>query len=119
MSSTQTYKGSCHCGAVQFSANMSLEKTITCNCSMCKRAGYILAFIPASAFTLISGEEVLSNYQFNKKVIDHLFCRVCGIKPFGRGKDEQGNKTIAVNVRCLDGVDLSTLTPFEYDGANA
>lgn len=112
------HHGSCHCGAVSFDANMSLEHTITCNCSMCLRAGSILAFIPADDFTLLSGEDVLTNYQFNKKVIDHLFCSVCGIKPFGKGKDGNGNETVAINVRCLDDVDIDQLAPKMYDGAS-
>lgn len=113
---TQTHKGSCHCGAVTFSAEVDLASTITCNCSMCSRAGSILTFVPADQFTLHSGEEHLTNYQFNKKVIDHLFCNICGIKPFGRGKDPEGNETVAVNVRCLEDVDLESLNPHGFDG---
>jgi len=86
---------------------------------MCERAGSILTFVPASQFTLLSGEDNLTSYKFNKKIIDHLFCNVCGIKPFGSGQDKGGNPTVAVNVRCLDGVDLESLEPFHYDGKNA
>ncbi|KKS52322.1 MAG: Glutathione-dependent formaldehyde-activating GFA [Candidatus Magasanikbacteria bacterium GW2011_GWD2_43_18] len=85
---------------------------------MCGRAGTILAFVPAEKFTLLSGEDALTNYQFNKKVIDHLFCSICGIKAFGKGKDNDGNDTVAVNVRCLDGVDIESLSPYQYDGKN-
>ena len=110
------YTGSCHCGTVKFTVDTSLDKTITCDCSMCNRAGTILACVPEGQFTLLSGEESLTNYQFNKKRIDHLFCKICGIKPFGRGKDDAGNSMIAVNVRCLDGVDTQTLNPQHYNG---
>jgi len=112
----QTYTGSCHCGAVKFTVDTTLEKVLTCDCSMCNRAGTILTFVPESQFTLQCGEESLSHYQFNKKRIDHLFCKICGIKPFGRGKDAEGNSTIAINVRCLDGVDVQALTPQHYNG---
>lgn len=75
-----------------------------------------MTFVPASQFTLLSGEDNLTNYHFNKRIIDHLFCSTCGIKAFGRGKDEKGNDTVAVNVRCLDGVDLEALKPHAYNG---
>jgi hypothetical protein len=83
---------------------------------MCHRAGSILAFVPVTEFTLLSGEDHLTNYKFNKMVIDHLFCNVCGIKAFGRGKDKEGNDTVAVNVRCLKDVNLSELNSFAYNG---
>ena len=117
MSDAKTYTGSCHCGAVRFTTKADLAGAITCNCSMCRRAGTILAFVPAGEFSLETGEDALSDYQFNKKVIHHLFCKTCGIKAFGRGKGPGGADMVAVNVRCLDGVDLDALTPRKVDGA--
>lgn len=76
----------------------------------------MLAFVPLDQFTLESGEEALSNYQFNKKVIDHLFCKHCGIKAFGRGKGPKGNKMVAINIRCLDDFDALKVTPTHFDG---
>lgn len=110
------HHGSCHCGAVTFDFLTDLSFTVTCNCSMCHRAGSILTFGAASDFTLKTGEDSLTSYRFNKKVIDHLFCKVCGIRAFGRGKDKEGNDTVAVNVRCLDDVDTDALTLTTYDG---
>lgn len=117
MTDTPTYTGSCHCGAVSFTAKTDLRRAITCNCSMCRRAGTILAFLPAADFRLETSEDALTDYQFNKKVIHHLFCKTCGIKAFGRGKGPDGSDMVAVNVRCLDGVDLDALTPHKVDGA--
>ena len=110
------HTGSCHCGAVRFEVTMKLDGLITCNCSMCGRSGSILGFVPADQFTLLAGEDALTDYQFNKKVIHHLFCKVCGVRAFGRGTRPDGAATVAVNVRCLDGVDPFTLTPHPYDG---
>lgn len=83
---------------------------------MCERAGTILSFAPKAEFTLISGEDNLGHYRFNSNVIDHTFCNTCGIKPFGFGKDAEGNETVAVNLRCLDDVDASSIKTTEYDG---
>lgn len=118
MPDAKSYTGSCHCGAVRFTAKADLRRAITCNCSMCRRAGTILAFLPAADFHLETSEDALTDYQFNKKVIHHLFCKTCGIKAFGRGKEPDGRDMVAVNVRCLDGVDLDAVKPVAFDGAS-
>lgn len=112
----KTYTGSCHCGLVKFEVDTDLAKVLDCNCSHCARKGFLLTFVPASQFRLLQGEEMLTEYRFNRKFIAHLFCKTCGVQGFGRGKDAQGNETIAVNVRCLDGVELTSLKPEFFDG---
>lgn len=110
------YQGSCHCGAVRYRTTVDLSSpVISCNCSICTRSGTLLTFVPPDKFTLESGEDNLTNYQFNKKAIDHLFCKTCGIKPFSRGQGPSG-PMIAVNVRCLEGVDVASLSVHQVDG---
>ncbi len=116
MSEPTTYHGSCHCGAVRYEAKAKLDGAITCNCSICSRTGMVLAFVPASQFRLLSGEEALQDYQFGKKHIHHPFCRECGIHAFGHGSSGDGAPMRAVNVRCLEGVELSSLTIGTFDG---
>lgn len=110
------YEGSCQCGAVAFTATLDLDNTITCNCSRCGRLGSILAFTPESGFTLKSGEDAMTEYQFNKHVIHHLFCTTCGIQSFSRATGPDGVPTVAVNVRCLEDVDPDALSPRRHDG---
>ena len=110
------YSGGCHCGVVRYEVTADLDRTITCNCSRCAKLGVILTFAPAQNFTLKSGETALTDYQFNKKMIHHLFCATCGIQSFARGAMPDGTPTIAVNVRCLDNVDPVTLSPQAVDG---
>ena len=117
MSDAKTYHGSCHCGAVRYQVNVDLTKpVISCNCSICSRSGTLLTFVPPESFNLERGEESLTDYQFNKHVIHHTFCKVCGIKPFASGVDRQGNETRAVNARCLEGVDVAALEVQHFDG---
>ena len=117
MTEPQKHQGSCHCGKVRYEVFLDLEQpVISCNCSMCGRSGTLLAFAPEAAFTLLSGQDALQDYQFNKHVIHHLFCTTCGIKPFARGKMKDGTPVAAINVRCLEGVDLDALTVERYDG---
>jgi hypothetical protein len=102
----KTYRGGCHCGAVRFEADLDLAQgTFKCNCSICFKTRAWMAFIPASDFRLLSGEEALGDYQFGKRVIHHRFCKRCGVRSFAQAKDPMGNEMRAVRVNCLDGVE--------------
>jgi hypothetical protein len=114
--SEQTYTGSCHCGAVEFDVTMVLEGLISCNCSICQRKGTILGFTPAENFTLKKGEDDLTDYQFGKKTIHHLFCKTCGVTAFAKSKMPDRTEMRAINIRCLEGVDIDTLEVKKFDG---
>ncbi|MGC4094103.1 MAG: GFA family protein [Polyangiaceae bacterium] len=119
MANLEKYQGSCHCGDVKFEVDLDLSGgVISCNCSMCGRAGALLTFAPPTQFTLLAGDDATRDYQFNKHVIHHLFCTKCGIKSYSWGTDKQGNKQYAINVRCLDGVDPDSLKINKWDGKN-
>lgn len=114
----QHYEGGCHCGAVRFAVDLDLHHTIACNCSICTKRGLIWAFAPASKFTLTAGENATNEYLFNKHAIHHRFCTTCGVEAFANGTAPGGTKTAAINVRCLDGIDLNALHPTPIDGAS-
>lgn len=116
MAEAKNYAGSCHCGRVRYDVTADLTQVMECNCSHCARKGFLLTFVPPSKFTLHAGENDLTEYQFNKKIIHHLFCRACGVEPFARGKMPDGSPAIAINVRCLEGVDLDALKTAPFDG---
>jgi len=79
----------------------------------------LLQFTSPEKFSLVQGEEELKTYRFNKHVIEHLFCSDCGVQPFGKGRNTDGSPGIAINVRTIDGIDLSTLNRMPYDGKSA
>lgn len=114
-----TYQGSCHCGRIAFTLEGDVREAMDCNCSLCRRRGGLLAFFPREALTLRTPESDLGTYQFNRHVLEHHFCPTCGIAPFTHGVDPKtGDKMVAVNVRCLEGVDLAALTIRPFDGAS-
>lgn len=110
-------QGSCHCGRVRFEVEADLERpVIDCNCSICRRKGFLHLIVSREKFKLLGGEEALSSYRFNTQVAQHLFCRVCGIHSYYVPRSHPDK--ISVNVRCLEGVDLSLLVIESFDGLN-
>ena len=116
MPEAQKYTGGCHCGQVRYEVETDLGLVISCNCSICSKKGLLLTFAPVHKFSLVSGESELVDYQFNKHVVHHLSCACCGVESFARGQMPDGTPMVAINVRCLDGVDISTLTLTPFDG---
>jgi hypothetical protein len=110
------YNGSCHCGKVAFEVEGELTSALACNCSICQRKGSLLWFLPRSSFTLLSPDDAAGTYLFNKHLIRHRFCPTCGIHPYAEGTDPQGNAMAAVNVRCLEGIELDKVQVHHYDG---
>ena len=110
------HTGSCHCGAVRYKVEIDLSSPLTCNCSYCSRRGSILAFTPVANFQVEKGEDALTEYRFNTNRIEHLFCATCGMESFARGTAPDGSQMVAVNVRCLEDVDLDGLKPKQVDG---
>ncbi len=110
------HEGGCQCGAVRYQVNVELDNTITCNCSRCQKMGFVLAFAPQEKFNLLSGEDVLTEYLFNKQIIRHLFCSVCGVESFALAQAPDGTPTVAVNVNCLDNVEPRSLRSEHFDG---
>ena len=112
------YSGGCQCGKVRFEAETEIKEVLACNCSRCRRLGALLSAVPAAKFTLKSGGDAMTEFQFNKHVIHHMFCAICGIQPFAKGKGRDGSDMVMMNVRCLDGVDAEKFKVMKFDGAN-
>ncbi|MBT0962597.1 GFA family protein [Denitromonas iodatirespirans] len=110
------YKGSCHCGRIAFEFDGDITQAVACNCSICSRKGSLLHFVPRDRLQLLTPENDASSYTFNKHVIQHRFCPVCGIHPYGEGVDPQGKRMAAINLRCVEGLDVDSLTVHRYDG---
>jgi hypothetical protein len=110
------YEGSCHCGGIRFEVEGQLEGALACNCSICSRRASLLWFVPRDELRLLTPEENVSTYLFNKHVIKHRFCANCGIHAFGEAADPTGKRMAAINIRCLDGIDLDAVPVRHFDG---
>jgi hypothetical protein len=112
----QTMEGGCHCGRVRFRVTGDLAQTTSCNCSVCTKKGILHLIVPPAQFELLSGRDDLTTYTFNTGVAKHTFCRHCGIHPFYVPRSDPDK--IDVNVRCLDNINISALSPKSFDGKN-
>lgn len=110
------HKGSCHCGNIAFEVEGDIDSALACNCSICSRKGSLLWFVPRDALTLRTPEDAASTYTFNKHAIQHRFCATCGIHPYGDGTDPKGNRVAAINLRCIEDLDLAAIPMREFDG---
>jgi hypothetical protein len=85
---------------------------------MCSRKGSLLWFVPRDRLRALASEQDLGTYTFNKHVIKHRFCQICGIHPYGEGIDPQGDRMAAINIRCIEGIDLESIPVQHFDGCS-
>ena len=110
-------KGACHCGAVAFEAETDDAVVVhECNCSMCAKVGFLHIIVPKSRFRLLSGAETLTEYTFNTGVAKHLFCSVCGVKPFYVPRSNPDGYSL--NLRCMDRAQFASIEIRPLDGQN-
>lgn len=114
------HHGSCHCGAIQFDVEIAqpIETLFECNCSRCRRVGWLLWFGPRGALRVTKGEGATATYLFHKKQLEHHFCQTCGIATFSFGEDPKRGATVALNARCLEDLDFYALPTQRFDGAS-
>lgn len=118
MAGKTSYRGGCQCGNLSFTAELALGEVVSCNCSRCRRVGHLLTFAPEADFHLTVGAAGPAEYRFHTGRIRHVFCPVCGIQVFGASAAPDGTPMVAVNARCLDGVDVDALPVKHVDGAS-
>ena len=104
-------KLTCHCGAIEAEVKIPIggvEKIMRCNCSICKKKGYIIGVLGPDDFKLTKGEDKLSLYQFYTNTAKHYFCSICGIHTHNRPRSNP--KIYGVSIACIEGVE-----PFEIE----
>jgi hypothetical protein len=112
------YRGSCHCGKVRFEVEAEIDHVRVCDCSVCRRRGALNFRVPKENLRLLTPWDDLAVYRWGSRTAADYFCPVCGILPFRRPSDPTPKERAegvqpfdgwAINVRCLDGVDLEAL----------
>lgn len=112
----KTYSGGCHCGAVRYEVDVVEQIAYDCNCSMCRKKGFLHIIVPKEQFRLLSGGDCLTTYTFNTGVAKHHFCKICGIHSFYIPRSHPDG--VDVNHRCLDGEVMNDFQIKPFDGQN-
>lgn len=110
------HEGSCHCRKIVFEYESASIPALECNCSICARKGAIWQAVDNEHFKILSGENDLGLYRFGTKTAKHFFCKTCGVSTFSNPRIAPDKW--AVNLRCVDDVDLSSLRVLPFDGQN-
>ena len=98
------YLGSCHCGKVTIEVEGEIAGAVSCNCSICTKRGSLLWFVPRERLKLLTSEDAVASYLFNKHIIRHRFCPTCGIHTFGEEHDGQQRMSAAQPREVVDAV---------------
>lgn len=110
-----SFSGSCHCGAIAYTCEDTPESAMVCNCSICRRKGAVLHFTSPERVKL-TAKVAPTIYLWNREVIAHAFCPVCGIATHAEVDLPDKPKSIAINLRASD-VDIDALALTQFDGA--
>ena len=111
------HRGGCHCGRVRFEVDAPAHMEVTdCNCSICRKSGFLHLFVERDKFRLLQGEDSLTTYTFNTGLAKHLFCRHCGVKSYYIPRSHPDG--VSVNVRCLDADTVAAVNVTAFDGRN-
>jgi hypothetical protein len=110
------YRGSCHCGAVAFEVEGELTGAVACNCSICSRKGALLWAVPRDRLRLLTSEDGIGRYVFNRQAIEHRFCRTCGIHSYAEDAGAGADRAAYVNIRCLENLDPASVPIQAFDG---
>lgn len=109
------YRLSCHCNAVRIEVAADLTGLLECNCSTCRRSGFLHWKVRADQVTLLSEKQVLSTYVWRGLTEGHHFCPTCGTAIMRSGYP--GDR-VSLNARCIENIDIFTLEIARYDGRN-
>ena len=96
-------KLTCHCKGVEAEVEVpesGFKKIMRCNCSICKKKGYIIGVTGPDDFKIVKGENLLKLYQFHSKTAKHYFCTVCGIHTHNRPRRDP--KIYGINIACVE-----------------
>ena len=108
------YALSCHCGEIRIEVDAELVDLVECNCSTCRRSGFLHWKVKLSAVRLLTEKRKVATYMW-RAIGGHHFCPTCGTGMF---RMPYPDEIVSINARCLEGVDVFALPTRRFDGRN-
>ena len=119
MDDSQTIKGSCHCGDVQFELTRKPAWLTSCNCSICSKLGAIWAHDETSTIKLKYDAPTTNTYIWGDKTLAFHTCKTCGCTTHWENLDTQEYTRMGVNFRMCSEHEISEYRVRTWDGANS
>lgn len=109
-------RGSCHCGAVQWTLASPPTQATACSCTACRRYGTLWAYGVLGEDVSVSGR---TERYVREDIEAHLafhFCPGCGAVACWLPLSEEGNQRCAVNLRLADPDEVAHVPVRRFDG---
>jgi hypothetical protein len=107
-------EGSCHCGAVTLVVPHAPEWVGSCDCSLCRKLGWLVAYYLDGEVT-VAGET--NAYVWGDRMIGIHHCPICGCGTHWRTLGEDFGR-MGVNARLLDCFDPAEVEVRLLDNAD-
>lgn len=107
-------EASCHCGAVRVQVPTAPETVTSCNCSICRRTGAIMAYY-SPAKVVVNG--ATDTYQWGDKAATFHRCKICGCATHWSPTDPALDR-MGVNARLMPPEILAAASIRRFDGAD-
>ncbi|HZP12673.1 MAG TPA: GFA family protein [Nevskiaceae bacterium] len=109
--------GTCHCGAVSIEVPRKPRRLTSCNCSICRRYGSLMAYYPASKVRLRHARGAVDRYAWGDKMIDFVRCATCGCFMGWQARRKMRDR-MGVNMRNFDPAVIEGVRIRRLDGAS-
>lgn len=110
-------KGQCHCGAVQISVPAMPVEVQRCNCSLCRKTGWIGGYWHPDAVTVEAATGALIPYVQGDRTITTWHCSMCGSSTHWTPRSAPPGR-MGVNMRIFDPQRWQHLPERQVDGAS-
>lgn len=108
---------SCHCGRIRLEVSAQLTEVVECNCSICVRSGFLHWYVQPDQVRFLTQKQGVSTYWWRSATGGQHFCSNCGTAVLRTSTEYP--PPVSVNARCIEGVELASLTIRQFDGKHA
>lgn len=110
--------GSCHCGAIRYTATEKPEWLTRCNCSLCRRTAGLWAHSTREKIKLSYAKEDAIHYVWGDKCLATVSCKHCGSTTHWENLDPAPTARMAVNFNMADPAVVKGFRVRLFDGAD-
>jgi hypothetical protein len=107
----------CHCGAVRIDVETAPTEVTSCNCSICRRTGALLAYYSPRQVRFTPAPPPTDTYMWGDKSILFHRCKTCGCHTHWTPVDPTYDR-MGVNMRLADPAILAKARIRPFDGAD-